>query len=257
MNTDSINKNSTLRELRSFLYVILIALAIRVFIMELFFVPTGSMKATILEGDYIFSTKYSYGYSKYSFPFGPDLFKGRLFSRNPQRGDVVIFKPTANIKEPRFVKRLIGLPGDKIQLIDDLIYINDIPILREPSSEFIDEQGQKYKKFRETLPNGVSYYTYNMEYAMNALSTDKYNTTAVFHVPHDCYFFLGDNRYNSNDSRSTLGFVPFENFIAKGRIIVFSTKELLWSGNLNLIEQITQIPIWIQSIRFERMFTSI
>lgn len=248
----------TVNEVRSLLYVVLIALVIRSFVIELFFVPTGSMKATVLEGDYIFSTKYSYGYSKYSFPFSPDLFNDRIFASAPQRGDIIIFRPPMNM-ELRYIKRLIGLPGDKVQLINDIIYINDHPIDRMEIGSYIDEQGYKYNKYKETLPNGSSYTAYKLDRHTEsfALPSNKYSSTEVFYVPKNHYFFLGDNRDNSNDSRAELGFVPFENFIAKGQLILFSTKELLWVDHGSFVERIARIWLWLKSIRFDRMFHSI
>nr|WP_316353140.1 signal peptidase I [Candidatus Trichorickettsia mobilis] len=250
--------NHTVNEIRSLIYVVLIALTIRSLVIELFFVPTGSMKATVLEGEYIFSTKYSYGYSRYSFPFSPNIFSGRVFASAPQRGDIIIFRPPMNM-ELRYIKRLIGLPGDKIQLIKDVVYINDKPIVRSEIGDYTDEQGQKYNKYKETLPNGVSYTAYKLDQQMEkfTMMANKYSNTEIFYVPKDHYFFLGDNRDCSNDSRVDLGFVPFENFIAKGRVILFSTKELLWVDNGSITERVARIWLWLKSIRFDRMFKSI
>jgi len=244
---------STLGELKSLFYVALFALAIRIFIIELFFVPTGSMKATILENDYIFSTKYSYGYSKHSFPFSPDMFNDRILASKPKRGDIVIFRPPMNM-EIRYIKRLIGLPGDKIQMINDTIYINDKAVERIEDGRFTDQAGQLYKKFKETLPSGISYNSYKLAQSAN---TNKYGNTGIFYVPSDKYFFLGDNRDESNDSRIDLGFVPFENFIAKGQFILFSTSELFWLDNKGIIENVTRIWPWIKSIRFNRILKTI
>lgn len=245
-------KNNTVQELKSLFYVILIALLIRTFIIELFYVPTGSMKFTILEGDYIFSTKYSYGYSNYSFPLSPNLFKGRIFAAEPTRGDIIIFRPPMKM-DTRYVKRLIGLPGDKIQIINDIIYINDRPINREFIGEFINKNGHTCKKYKETLPNGFSYIAYK-----GGKSDSIHNsTTEVFYVPQGKYFFVGDNRDDSDDSRFNLGFVPFENFIAKGQFILFSTKEQFWQENLSIIEQIKRVGIWATSFTIKRSGRSI
>lgn len=246
------NGNKQSKEFLSFIFVITLALMIRIFVMELFFVPTASMKATILENDYIFSTKYSYGYSKYSLPFSPNIFNGRIFSSTPERGDIIIFRPPNNMNI-RYIKRLIGLPGDKIQLINDLIYINDKPIKREQIATYQSEAGKFYIKFKETLPNGVSYFSYKLQGNDNSFA-DQFSTTQVFYVPEGKYFFLGDNRDESGDSRFDLGYVPFENFIAKSQFIIFSTKETLWNNDIGIINQILRIGTWISSIRFNRLF---
>jgi signal peptidase I len=250
-------KNSTVEELKSIIFVVALALFIRIFLIEPFFVPTGSMKVTVLEGDYIFSTKYSYGYSKHSIPFSPDFFSGRILSSKPERGDIIIFRPPMNM-DIRYIKRLIGLPGDKIQLINNVVYINDKPIEREEVGEIIGEDGTKYRKYKETLPNGVSYLAYKTDPEQSSSVNNSYHSnTAVFYVPNDKYFFLGDNRDNSRDSRVDLGFVPFENFIAKGQFILFSTKEMLWPQNVGFLEGFTRIWTWLSSIRTERLFRNI
>lgn len=243
-------------ELKSFIRLIAIALFIRFFIIELFFVPTGSMKLTILEGDYLFSTKYSYGFSKHSLPFSPPIFSGRILSSPPNRGDIVIFRPPHNM-DIRYIKRLVGLPGDKIQLIDDLIYINNVPIKREALGIAYDEKGRTYNKFKETLPNNVSYYAYKLKDDDNFQIHNRFGNTELFYVPKDKYFFLGDNRDESNDSRIDLGFVPFENFIAKAQFIFFSTKELLWQEDSNVFQALSRSWTWISSIRFKRIFNSL
>lgn len=256
MSSSSINsqpqshQNYTLKEIKSLLFVIFLALVIRIFIMEPFCVPTGSMKATILENDYIFSTKYSYGYSKQSFPFSPNIFSGRILSSSPNRGDIIVFR-SPNDMETRLIKRLIGLPGDKIQLINDVIYINDKPIKRQEVGTFIDEDGKEYKKYNETLPNGVSYLSYKLD------DLSYYGNTPVFYVPEDKYFFLGDNRDNSRDSRVDLGFVPFENFIAKAQFIWFSTKQTLWNKDMSIEVFIPKFMSWLKSIRGYRIFKNL
>ena len=243
-------KNNTLNELTSLFYVVIIALAIRIFIVELFFVPTGSMKATILENDYIFSTKYSYGYSKHSFPFSPNIFSDRILGSQPQRGDIVIFRPPNNMAI-RYIKRLIGLPGDKIQVINDIVYINDEAIKRTEIGEFKDQTGQLYNKYKETLANNVNYFSYKL---VHENKINQYSNTEIFYVPSGQYFFLGDNRDESNDSRVDLGFVPFENFIAKAQFILFSTKEILWLDDNSIMENIARFWFWLNSIRFDRVF---
>lgn len=254
MNQNEYNKtgSSTTAEIKSILYVVMLALAIRIFVIELFFVPTGSMKQTILEGEYIFSTKYSYGYSKHSIPFSPDFFSGRILASAPERGDVVILRSSQQM-EKRFIKRLIGLPGDKIQLIDDVVYINDKPIIREEVGVIDGEDGVKYRKYKETLPNGNSHFSYKFR--------DEKLTTKIFEVPEGHFFFLGDNRDDSDDSRANLGMVPFENFIARGRFIIFSTKALLWPEDSTITENLIGFPsrllFWVKSIRWSRINNSL
>ncbi|MCP5369274.1 MAG: signal peptidase I [Rickettsiaceae bacterium] len=250
------NKNtpSTTSEIKSLLVIILLALCIRTFLLEIFYVPTGSMKETILEGDYIFSTKYNYGFSRYSFPFSPNLFKGRVFANKPTPGDVIIMRPPHDMNT-RYIKRLIGMPGDKIEIINDLIYINDKPIVRTLDGSIISENGEKFLRFKETLPNGVSYFIYQPP--QNDFFLTENTNFGPYHIEEGKYFFLGDNRYNSADSRYKLGTVPFENFIAKGQFIIFSSAIPLWDSNLGIKDQITRIWDWIKSIRLSRSFTKL
>ena len=239
----------------SLLVVIILALGVRIFVLELFYVPTGSMKATILEGDYIFSTKYSYGYSIYSFPFNPDIFEDRIFANVPERGDVIIMRPPHDMEE-RYIKRLFGLPGDKIQIIDDLIYINETPITRVEVGDYVDEEGINFRKFKETLPNGSSYFSYKMKYPSTKITVDHSNFGPHIVEP-GRYFFIGDNRDNSGDSRYQLGTVPFRNFIAKGRFVLFSTKQVLWDPREGFFGQIKRVGTWFMSIRCSRFFNSL
>jgi signal peptidase I len=247
-------KSSTKSELKSLIVIVFLALVIRTFVFELFYVPTGSMRATILEGDYIFSTKYDYGYSIYSIPFNPDIFSGRIFDTPPERGDVIIMRPPHDM-EQRYIKRLIGLPGDKIEIIDYLIYINDKPIERVEVGTYVSEDNIEYIKFRETLPNNVSYFSYKYKNKPLRFDVDISNYGPKI-VEDDKYFFLGDNRDNSGDSRYQLQTVDRRNFIAKGRFVLFSTKIPLWDLSNGFFEQITRIGTWISSIRFNRISSS-
>ena len=256
--TESIRSNthnSTKSEVKSLILVILLALAVRTFCIELFYVPTGSMRATILEGDYIFSTKYDYGHSIYSIPFNPDIFEGRIFDYPPERGDLIIMRPPHNM-EQRYIKRLIGLPGDKIEIKNDLIYINDSPIERVEVGIYTSEDNIEYIKFRETLPNNVSYFSYKLKDQPMIFDVDISNYGPKI-VEKDRYFFLGDNRDNSGDSRYQLQTVDPRNFIAKGRFILFSTKIPLWDSSSSFFEQIARIGDWISSIRFNRISSSL
>lgn len=250
------NKNSSVKlEIISLTIVVIIAFAVRTFIFELFYVPTGSMRATILEGDYIFSTKYSYGYSIYSIPFSPDIFEGRVMESKPERGDIIIMRPPHNMNE-RYIKRLIGLPGDKIEIVDDITYINDQPIERIELGTYTAEDGTEYIKFEETLPSGKSFFSYKMKYGSDRFAYERRNHAPQI-IEDGHYFFIGDNRDNSGDSRYQLGTVPFRNLIAKGRFIIFSTKEPLWDFNAGFIEQIKRVGVWACSIRWNRVFNDL
>lgn len=250
-------KKSWLSELFSLFLVVAIAMSIRTFVFELFYVPTGSMKGTILEGDYIFSTKYNYGYSIYSIPFNPDLFNGRIMASKPERGDVIIMRPPHNMDE-RYIKRLIGLPGETIEIIDDVIHINGEPIKRQYVGNYEDKDGIEYYKFEEILPNGVRYFSYKM-IDIDSDDDEKFmrSNFEPYIIEEGKYFFIGDNRDNSGDSRYQLGTVPFRNFIAKGRFIIFSTGQHLWDSSLSFFEQIANIGTWFSSIRWSRIYSKL
>ncbi|HJK87091.1 MAG TPA: signal peptidase I [Candidatus Megaira endosymbiont of Nemacystus decipiens] len=252
---DKAKKKSIISETKSILLIIVLALFIRTFFLELFYVPTGSMRNTILEGDYIFSTKYDYGFSRYSIPFSPKIFTGRIWNKEPSPGDVIIMRPPHNMNE-RYIKRLIGMPGDKIQIIDNVIYINDKPIKRSYEGSFLDKNGNKFHKYKETLPNGASYFAYKSENNKDIQGIDMDNF-GPYHVEHEKYFFLGDNRDNSGDSRYQLGTVHSENFIAKGRFIIFSSALELWDANISITEQVARVWMWISSVRLDRFFKAL
>jgi signal peptidase I len=203
--------------------VLLIALPLgRTFLVQPFNIPSGAMKPTLLVGDYIFVSKFRYGYSRYSLPFSPPLFSGRIFGSEPQRGDVVVFRLPRD-PSTDYVKRVIGLPGDTVQMIKGLLHINGQPVKRERIKDFVDTEGtpMQTKQWRETLPNGVSHAT------LDLVDNSFYDNTPIYQVPAGHYFMMGDNRDNSTDSRTRaesggVGFVPFENLIGRAEVIFFS-----------------------------------
>jgi len=213
---------------------LLIAFVVRLFFFQPFNIPSESMVPTLRVGDYLFVNKLSYGYGPYSFNFsagiaGQELFgiskvpfSGRVLEfGDPQRGDVLVFKVPSDNKTD-YIKRLIGLPGDTIQVRDGALYLNDKAVVRKKIDDFIatEKQGQHIEQFRETLPNGVSYITHNLRNS-NFPGADN---TVVFKVPPGHYFMMGDNRDNSSDSRfpSPVGFVPYENLVGRATILFFS-----------------------------------
>ena len=204
---------------------LLIALVVRTFAFQPFNIPSGSMIPTLLVGDFLFVSKYAYGYSHFSFPLSPNFFKGRVLATPPKRGDVVVFKlPRDNTTD--YIKRVIGLPGDTIQMKQGRLYINDAEVPREPikKERTEDYQGQEadVPTYRETLPGGVAHTIIEIQ------GDSGFNdNTDVFKVPANAYFMMGDNRDNSLDSRVApdqggVGYVPFENLIGRAEIIFFS-----------------------------------
>jgi len=223
---------------------LIIALVIRTLLFQPFNIPSESMKATLLVGDYLFVSKYSYGYTHYSLPFSPRLFSGRIFGSALKRGDVVVFRLPRD-DSVDYIKRVVGLPGDKIQMIDGVLNINGTPVKRERVEDYVsDEDGvaQRVKQYRETLPNGVSYVT------MDLTDNGFLDNTQVYTVPPDHYFMMGDNRDNSTDSRvlSQVGYVPYENIIGKAQIIFFSLRDGTHAW---------EIWRWPWDVRWSRMFT--
>ena len=216
-----ITKKFIIDNLKTLFYALLIAIFIRSIFLQPFYIPSSSMEPNLLVGDRLFVTKYSYGYSKHSFPFSPNLFKGRIMFSEPKRGDVIVFKtPTDNRTD--YIKRLIGLPGDEIQFIDGDLYINNNQIFKNlVSSEdviFCGNQIIKVNTFEEKLPNGKKYKaTYRKEYSFQ--NSDK------FLIPENHFFFLGDNRDCSKDSRflSEVGYVHKNNLVGKAQILFFSS----------------------------------
>lgn len=224
---------------------LLIAVIFRTFFFQPFNIPSGSMMPSLLIGDYVFVSKFSYGYSNYSLPFAPDLFEGRILEDTPERGDIAVFRvPSDGNKD--YIKRVIGLPGDKIQMKDAVLYINGTEVRKE----FLDDVtlkradgGEiKSRRYVETLPNGVTHYTLD-----SPLSAAGENT-AVFTVPEGHYFMMGDNRDGSSDSRFGLGAVPLELFIGKAQIIFFSIEPP---------SRARHIWRWPSDVRFDRLMDSL
>ncbi len=238
-------KNSFFGNLKSILIAIFIALLIRSFIFEPFNIPSGSMKPNLLVGDFIFVSKYSYGFSKHSLPFSIPLIPGKIFSNTPERGDVVVFKTPENNRTD-YIKRVIGLPGDKIEIKNGIIFINGSEILRKKLNDFLDTDNKTSNK-RVRMYNE---YFFNKE--VNILDiTDNgiADNTQLFNVPENHFFVMGDNRDNSQDSRfvSTVGFIPYENLVGKAQFIFFSLENA----------RFLQIWKWPNSIRYERIFQKI
>ncbi len=221
---------------------LLLALVIRTLLFQPFSIPSGSMRPTLLEGDYLFVTKWSYGYSRYSLPLAPNLFSGRIWGGEPERGDVVVFKfpPNPSID---YIKRVIGLPGDKVQMRGGQVFINDMAVPREKVGQIdnpdITEVSRPVDVYRETLPNGVSYDT--LDLTSNGIGDD----TREFTVPEGHYFMMGDNRDNSADSRFSVGFVPYDHLVGRANIIFFSI-----AGGASPLE----IWKWPSEVRFGRLF---
>jgi signal peptidase I len=226
---------------KTVVYALIIALGIRSFLFEPFHIPSGSMVPTLLVGDYLFVEKYAYGYSRYSFPFSPSIFGGgRIFGHDPTRGDVVVFrKPTDPSVD--FIKRLIGLPGDHIQMKGGILYINGAPVKRQRIQDYVDENGISVIQYLETLPNGVVHPILESDGDNGQL-----DNTPEYVIEPGHYFAMGDNRDNSADSRtSEVGQVPAENLIGRAAIIFFST-----DGSAEWWE----VWKWPFAIRYSRFF---
>ena len=197
-----------------------LALGFRSLLFEPFNIPSGSMIPTLLVGDYLFVSKYSYGYSRYSFPFGIAPFDGRIFETPPERGDVAVFRQPQN-ESVAFIKRIVGLPGDRIQVTDGVLRINDVAVNRVRKGFATASDGYnviRFAVYQETLPNDKSYLIQE-----RSDDDDVLDNTNVFLVPEGHYFMMGDNRDNSRDSRTTsVGMVPAENLIGRAERLFFS-----------------------------------
>jgi len=239
----------------------LIALGIRTILFEPFNIPSESMLPTLMVGDYIFVSKYAYGYSRHSIIFSPPLFDGRILDSRPARGDVVVFKLPRDGRTD-YIKRLIGLPGDRIQLVGGQVYLNGKALPRERIDDFVTpvtpntrcappfrqahDDGEAYchyPRFRETLPSGKSYET------LDLTRSGAHDTTREFIVPPGHYFMMGDNRDNSQDSRLAasvgVGYVPADNLVGRAEVIFYST-----DGGARLYE----VWNWFSAARYGRFF---
>ncbi len=239
-----IKKNTIIDNVKTLIFALLIAIIIRSLIIQPFYIPSSSMELNLLVGDRLFVTKYSYGYSKHSFPFSPPIFKNRIFESLPERGDIVVFK-TPSDNRTDYIKRLIGIPGDTIQFIDGNIYLNNNQIFKtlinNNDKAYCGSQQISVSTYREKLPNNKSYivaYRNDISY----LNSDKYL------IPENHYFFLGDNRDCSKDSRylSEVGYVHKDNLVGKAQVLFFSSNSREGS--------IFEIWKWPSIIRYDRFF---
>ena len=229
-------------------YAVVIALFIRTFFYEPFSIPSASMVPTLLIGDYLFVEKFAYGYSRYSFPFGLPPFPGRILGSQPHRGDVVVFKYPPD-PSTDYIKRVIGLPGDRVQMINGELWLNgsSVPDVRVADYMETDDFGvqRHVRRYRETLPGGKSYYVLYRE------ENGPGDNTQLYVIPRDHYFMMGDNRDNSADSRrevGNVGYVPAQNLVGKAELIFFST---------NGDAQLWEFWKWPWAIRYNRLFTII
>ena len=242
-----LDKKFFIENIKTLFYALVIAIFIRSLFVQPFYIPSSSMEPNLLVGDRLFVTKYSYGYSKHSFPFSPPVFKGRLFSSQPKRGDVIVFKTPADNRTD-YIKRLIGLPGDQIQFIDSNLYINNSEVLKSKvannDSIYCGKQIIKAFTFEELLPNGkkhISVYLKNFPF----------QNSDLYRVPLNHYFFLGDNRDCSKDSRflTSVGYVHEDNLVGKAQFIFFSSDKS--------IANFFAFWKWNKSLRIDRFFKKI
>jgi len=241
--------SATAEFFKTIIYAGLIAVGIHTFLFEPFFIPSGSMVPTLLVGDYLFVNKFTYGYSHFSLPFSPDFFSGRILGRVPPRGAVVVFRPPGE-PDTDFIKRVIGLPGDSIQVTNGQLLINGKQIPRVDMGNFSDDSDGMggpviAREYTETLPNGVAHSILKREDDGFA------NNTPVYNVPAGDLFMMGDNRDDSEDSRfmdGPVGFVPIENVVGPADMIFFS---------IDLQYPFYEFWEWPFEIRWNRMFHAI
>ena len=243
-----IKKKFFIDNFKTLFYALVIAIMIRSIIIQPFYIPSSSMEPNLLIGDRLFVTKYSYGYSKHSFPFSPPIFKNRILSKKPKRGDVVVFKTPADNRTD-YIKRLIGMPGDTIKFIDGDLYLNNNKInkVRTSTKEKVfcgSTNPVSVDTYEEKLPN-------NKKYISVYLKKYTYQNSDEFIVPEKYYFFLGDNRDCSKDSRylSSVGYVHENNLVGKAQFIFFSSDYRIGS--------IFKFWKWNKIIRINRFFKKI
>ena len=241
------NKKFFIDNFKTIIYALIIAIFIRSIFIQPFYIPSSSMEPNLLVGDRLFVTKYSYGYSKHSFPFSPPIFKWRIFNDKPERGDVIVFKTPADNRTD-YIKRLIGLPGDTIQFIEGNLYINENQILKTVKSKkeilYCGNSKIEVKTFEEKLPNGKKYFaSYRLD--------NSFQNSDKFLIPDKHFFFLGDNRDCSKDSRflSEVGYVHENNLVGKAQLLFFSSNPNIGS--------ILKIWKWDKIMRFNRFFKKI
>ena len=239
-------KQKIIDNIKTIFYALIIAVIIRSLIIQPFYIPSSSMEPTLLVGDRIFVTKYTYGYSKHSFPFSLGPIKNRIFFDEPKSGDIIVFK-TPSDNRTDYIKRLMAGPGDKIQFIEGNLYLNDVEILKSRVKSKIDIfcGGQVFetKLFKEKNKNKKYITAYN--------NFGSYQNSDEFIVPEKHYFFLGDNRDCSKDSRflTSVGYVHRDNLVGKARFIFFSTDKK--------IGRFIEFWKWNKSFRLERFFKKI
>lgn len=244
-NQDNTKHYSLFDSIRTLIFALLLAIIFRSVAYEPFHIPTGSMKNTLLVGDYLFVSKYAYGYSRYSFPFGLPLFNGRVMELSkPRRGDIVVFRVPM---KPRvdFIKRIIGMPGDRIQVKEGIVYINGESLKRQRIADYADDEDKNdirsIPQYEETLPEG------KVIRILKQYKIGPADDTPIYEVPEDHYFMMGDNRDNSHDSRymDDLGFIPRENIVGRAEVLFFST-----DGTARLKNPAS----WFTATRTERLF---
>jgi signal peptidase I len=242
-----------LENVKTIVYAGLIAIGIRTVAFEPFNIPSGSMIPTLLIGDYLFVSKYSYGYSRFSLPLSPPLFSGRIFGRLPARGDVAVFKlPRDNSTD--YIKRIIGLPGDRIQMMGGQLYVNGERVPRRDVGEYTAEEdggiAVRLKRYLETLPGTKEHPVGRQHFILKADDNQPLDNTQEFLIPEGHVFAMGDNRDNSLDSRvlNAVGFIPLENLVGRAEFIFFS---------VNATAQWWEVWEWPFEIRWTRLFSGI
>ena len=236
--------------LKTVAFALLIALVLRIVLFQPFTIPSASMEPNLYEGDYIVVSKWSYGYSRHSIPWSPPLFKGRILENQPERGDIVVFKLPRDAgqgpNQTDYIKRVIGLPGDRVQMINNVLYLNGTVVTDVVTSRNdVDEVGHTIIRFNETLPGGKTFK------AQEWGPGNPLDNTLEFTVPAGYYLMIGDNRDNSLDSREYpenggVGLVPAENLVGKAEIILFS-----WHPGASLFNPVS----WFSKVRPSRFFT--